>query len=168
MWFLGVICSTFLVLANVKPCEIDPGDRCMVQIQTLIEKPVIEPELIEVQDTQQDTEADSKENLPDETEEAAEADYFGNCWITHYCNCSQCCGSADQPTANGAIPCAGWTVANNALPFGTMAVINGHMYCVEDRGPSGYPDEWFDIYCDDHADALAYGDYYMDVYVITD
>lgn len=89
--------------------------------------------------------------------------YYGTCRITFYCGCSQCCGAyAGGPTASGAMPTAGWTVANGSLPFGTQVVIDGHTYCVEDRGVSG---DQFDIYVDSHDEALQRGLYYADVYL---
>lgn len=89
--------------------------------------------------------------------------YFGNCRITFYCPCSQCCGSWGNATASGAMPTAGWTVANGSLPFGTQVIIDGHTYCVEDRGVGG---DQFDIFVNDHGEALARGLYYTDVYLV--
>lgn len=91
---------------------------------------------------------------------------YGVCTITHYCGCSVCCGSWGNATASGATPTAGWTVANNVLPFGTLVEINGHTYCVEDRGDSNMDDYWFDIYCGGHQEALDRGMYSAEVYII--
>lgn len=93
-----------------------------------------------------------------------ERTYYGACRITFFCSCSQCCGQwAGGPTASGAMPTAGWTVANGSLPFGTLVEIEGHTYCVEDRGVSG---DQFDIFVNSHDEALARGLYYADVYLI--
>lgn len=90
--------------------------------------------------------------------------YYGACRITFYCSCSQCCGAwAGGPTASGATPTAGWTVANGSLPFGTKVIIDGNTYCVEDRGVSG---DQFDIFVDSHQEALDRGLYYSDVYIV--
>lgn len=91
---------------------------------------------------------------------------YNVCTITHYCGCSVCCGSWGNATASGATPTAGWTVANNVLPFGTLVEINGHTYCVEDRGDSNMDDYWFDIYCGGHQEALDRGMYSAEVYII--
>lgn len=91
---------------------------------------------------------------------------YNVCTITHYCGCSACCGSWGNATASGATPTAGWTVANNVLPFGTLVEINGHTYCVEDRGDSNMDDYWFDIYCGGHQEALDRGMYSAEVYII--
>lgn len=93
-----------------------------------------------------------------------ERTYYGACRITFFCPCSQCCGQwAGGPTASGAMPTAGWTVANGSLPFGTLVEIEGQTYCVEDRGVSG---DQFDIFVNSHEEALQRGLYYTDVYVI--
>lgn len=99
------------------------------------------------------------------TEEEPEPDksYFGKCRVTFYCPCSSCCGSWGNATASGAMPTAGWTVANGSLPFGTKVEIDGHIYCVEDRGVGG---DQFDIFVNDHGEALARGLYYTDVYIV--
>lgn len=104
------------------------------------------------------------------TEEAPEKEtpeegkhLWGVCTITHYCNCSACCGQwAGGGTASGTVPTAGRTVACE-LPFGTEIEINGERYTVEDRGVSGF---WVDIYVNDHAEALQRGMYSAEVYII--
>ena len=90
--------------------------------------------------------------------------YWGACTITHYCNCSACCGQwAGGATASGTAPVAGRTVACGALPFGTRVMINGHEYVVEDRGVNGH---WIDIYCSSHSEACARGMFTADVYIV--
>ena len=101
------------------------------------------------------------EEVIEETE--PEMHLWGTAVITHYCNCSICCGQwAGGGTASGTVPTAGRTVAAD-LPFGTRLLINGHEYIVEDRGVSGC---WVDIYCDSHSEALARGMYYTEVYIL--
>lgn len=89
---------------------------------------------------------------------------LGTYRITHYCGCANCNGSwAGSPTASGAYPVAGRTVAMADLPFGTEVEINGQIYTVEDRGvPSGC----VDIYVDNHSEALNSGMYYAEVRVV--
>lgn len=88
---------------------------------------------------------------------------YGVCTISHYCNCSQCCGQwAGGATASGAMPTAGRTVAAD-LPFGTRLLINDQEYVVEDRGVSGM---WIDIYCGSHSEALNKGMYQTEVYIL--
>lgn len=99
----------------------------------------------------------------EEEQEVPVVHLWGVATITHYCNCSACCGAwAGGGTASGTTPTAGRTVAAD-LPFGTRLLINGHEYTVEDRGVSGC---WVDIYCDSHSEALARGMYQAEVYII--
>ena len=99
----------------------------------------------------------------EEEETTTNIHLWGVATITHYCNCSACCGQwAGGGTASGTVPTAGRTVAAD-LPFGTRLLINDHEYIVEDRGVSGC---WVDIYCDSHSEALARGMYQTEVYII--
>lgn len=92
---------------------------------------------------------------------------IGTYRITHYCNCARCCGKwVGGPTASGAMPKAGRTIAvdTKKIPFGTHVWINGHEYVAEDRGGAikGYR---IDIFCSSHAEALKKGVYEAEVYV---
>ena len=99
----------------------------------------------------------------EEVEEVPVVHLWGVATITHYCNCSACCGQwAGGGTASGTTPTAGRTVAAD-LPFGTRLLINGHEYIVEDRGVSGM---WIDIYCESHEEALQRGLYQTEVYIV--
>lgn len=95
--------------------------------------------------------------------ESGERYYYGRCWITHYCPCSRCCGKSDGITASGTYATEGWTVACGGLPFGTLVEINGHTYCVEDRGVGSMA---IDIFVGDHDRALELGAYYADVWIV--
>ena len=90
--------------------------------------------------------------------------YLGKFKLTAYCSCPICCGEWSQyqgMTASGVPAQAGVTVAMAGVPFGTKLKINGHVYTVQDRGTAyGH----VDIYFDNHADALAFGLQYADVY----
>lgn len=89
---------------------------------------------------------------------------LGTWTITAYCGCDECCGSwSGSPTASGAWPVAGRTIAAD-LPFGTVLYIEGlGEYVVEDRGVYG---EWIDIYFDDHDQADTFGLQYREVYLV--
>lgn len=120
-----------------------------------------------VQAAQSDETPESDEIPAEEVntaENAPRTTYYGACRITFYCGCSQCCGQwAGGPTASGAMPTPGRTVANGVLPFGTRVLIEGQEYVVEDRGVSG---DQFDIFVSDHQEALNRGLYYADVYLL--
>lgn len=103
------------------------------------------------------------EEVPTEAETTPEWTYYGNCRITHYDDCAECCGVAGNATASGVYPTPQHTVATGAdLPFGTELMINGQVYVVEDRGVD--PGQ-VDIFVSDHETALQMGMYYTDVYV---
>lgn len=89
--------------------------------------------------------------------------YYGECRITFYDDCAECCGVAGNATASGVYPTAGVTVASGEdLPFGTEVTIGGEVYVVQDRGVGPYQ---IDIFVSDHDTAVAMGMYYTDVYV---
>lgn len=111
--------------------------------------------------------ASETESLEEEIieEETSESYSLGVYRITYYCGCEICCGQwSGSPTASGAYPTEGWTIAcGEDIPFGTLIEIDGHVYCCEDRGvPSGC----IDIYVEDHDVADAGGLYYTDVYLV--
>lgn len=89
--------------------------------------------------------------------------YLGNFKLTSYCSCPVCCGVwSGGPTASGAMPVEGRTVAMADVPFGTKLIIGGLLYTVEDRGTSyGH----VDIYKNSHQDALNFGVQHADVYL---
>lgn len=87
---------------------------------------------------------------------------LGRYKLTAYCSCRVCCGRwSGGPTASGAYPNAGRTVAVSGLPFGTHLMINGQEYVVEDRGVRG---AHIDIYMRDHQTARNFGVQYAEVY----
>ncbi len=95
--------------------------------------------------------------------EANVGDYLGRFKLTSYCSCPVCCGIwSGGPTASGAMPMEGRTVAMAGVPFGTKLVINGYIYTVEDRGtPYGH----VDVYKNSHEEAAQFGVQYADVYL---
>ena len=105
------------------------------------------------------------EPISEVSEESSEPEwiYYGECRITHYDDCAECCGVAGNATASGVYPTAGYTVAaGEDLPFGTEVLIGDRVYVVEDRGVDC---QQIDIFVSDHETALAMGMYYTDVYV---
>ena len=109
----------------------------------------------------EDTSSDSSDSSSSDSGSSSQGKYLGNFMLTGYCNCAQCCGTAGNATASGAMPTAGHTVAMAGVPFGTQLLINGTVYTVEDLGtPYGH----VDIYCGSHSEALSFGLQYADVY----
>ncbi len=82
--------------------------------------------------------------------------------LTGYCPCAKCCGKWSDPinphTASGTRPTSGHTIAADTriFPFGTQISINGIIYTVEDTG-SAIKGNHFDIYFDNHQDAVNFG-----------
>lgn len=110
--------------------------------------------------------SDSDGSAQGDTETAREEDYgqhLGNFTLTAYCSCPVCCGVwSGGPTASGAMPVQGRTVAMGGILFGTRLIINGEIYTVEDRGtPYGH----VDIYMNNHQEASVFGRQQADVYL---
>jgi len=104
---------------------------------------------------------------------------LGEYKLTAYCPCEICCGvwGKDRPTdadgnllvltASGAYAEAGVTIAadTSVLPFGTVVLIDGHEYIVQDRG-SAVKGNQIDIYFENHQDAVDFGVQYKEIFII--
>lgn len=86
----------------------------------------------------------------------------GECTITHYCNCTECCGKNDGITATGTVATMGRTVSvdPDVIPLGSEVLINGNVYIAEDAGVHG---NVIDVYIESHEQALAMGVYKTEV-----
>lgn len=87
---------------------------------------------------------------------------LGNVVTSGYCQCSICCGVwAGGPTASGVMPTAEHTLAVDAynpfVPMNTKIIMNGIEYTVEDTGAFDQLGVQFDVFCNDHATASAWG-----------
>lgn len=144
--------------------EFDPETDTMESESSSSSSDVIVEE--EAPEEDADISEDTSENagssdIPSDSSNSGQGTYLGNFTLTAYCNCAQCCGTAGNATASGAMPTSGHTVAMAGVPFGTQLLINGTVYTVEDLGtPYGH----VDIYFDSHAEALSFGLQYADVY----
>ena len=101
------------------------------------------------------------ELVREEPEGAAWQD-AGEFTITHYCNCTECCGKSDCITATGTLAKMGRTVSvdPDVIPLGSEVLINGVCYIAEDVGVRG---KVIDVYIDSHSQALAMGTYKTEV-----
>ena len=102
---------------------------------------------------------------------------LGEYKLTSYCACEKCCGywatirpldENGEPivyTASGAIARQGVTVAadTDILPFGTVILIGGEEFTVQDVG-GGVNGKHIDIYFEDHRAALEFGVRYETIY----
>lgn len=93
-----------------------------------------------------------------EEPEGAAWQSVGECTITHYCGCAECCGKTDCITATGAPAKMGRTVSvdPDVIPLGSEVLINGQIYIAEDTGVHG---KHVDLYINSHDQALAMGVY---------
>lgn len=84
--------------------------------------------------------------------------------ITGYCHCNQCTGGS-VITAAGTYVQEDLTIAGPSnIPFGTVVLIDGKQYEVQDRTAAKY-DGRFDIYFPTHQEALNFGKQRKEVYV---
>lgn len=94
---------------------------------------------------------------------------LGTFFITHYCNCSICCGqyAGKGTTSTGAKLQAGKTIAvdPSVIPYGTEVLINGETYVAQDCG-GGVKGNHIDIYCETHEEALKSGTFYIEVFKV--
>ncbi|MDO4274621.1 MAG: 3D domain-containing protein [Eubacteriales bacterium] len=93
---------------------------------------------------------------------------LGNFRITHYCQCSICCGSwANGITSTGVTATTNRTIAVDPtqIPYGSKVVINGQVYVAEDCG-GAIKTNCIDIYVATHDEGESKGVYYTDVYLL--
>lgn len=84
--------------------------------------------------------------------------YIGECTITYYCPCEECCGRwADGITASG-IPAGPGIVAvdKDIIPLGSTVIIDGQKYLAADTG-SSVKGLHIDICVADHNTAISSG-----------
>lgn len=93
---------------------------------------------------------------------------LGTFRITHYCQCSICCGPwADGITSTGVTAVTNRTIAvdPDQIPYGSKVVINGQVYIAEDCG-GAIKENCIDIYVGSHAEGESRGVYYTEVYLL--
>ena len=107
----------------------------------------------------EETDAGQQDGIEDMPGEAWEC--VGEVTLTAYCNCRICCGRwAGGPTASGAMPEAGRTIAvdPDVIPLGSRVYIAGYgEYVAEDTG-SAIVGARIDVYMDSHEEARHFAD----------
>ena len=91
--------------------------------------------------------------------------YIGECVVTYYCPCEQCCGKwADGLTATG-LPAAPGIVAVDpeVIPLGSTVIIDGQKYLAADTGVTG---KHVDVCLADHAATVKAGVWTASVWVV--
>lgn len=83
---------------------------------------------------------------------------LGKYTLTAYCGCFKCCGKSDRITASGKKAKANHTIAvdTKKIPLGTVILINGNKYVVEDTG-GAIKGKKIDIFFSSHSEALEFG-----------
>lgn len=103
---------------------------------------------------------------------------LGEYRLTAYCSCEKCCGewAKNRPldengnpiiyTASMNVAKQGVTVAadTSVLPFGTVLLIDGHEYIVQDRG-GAIKGNRIDVYFESHEEALQFGVQYKEIFM---
>ena len=100
-----------------------------------------------------------------EAEETYTYTYIGECVITAYCPCEECCGQwADGLTATG-VPAAPGIVAVDpeVIPLGSTVIIGGREYLAADAGVRG---QAVDICMAEHQAAVEFGVQTADVWAV--
>jgi 3D (Asp-Asp-Asp) domain-containing protein len=94
--------------------------------------------------------------------------YIGECTITAYCPCAECCGRwADGVTASG-LPAGPGIVAvdPDVIPLGSTVVIDGQKYLAADTG-SGVTGNHIDVCLSSHGKTVEHGIRTAEVWVAT-
>lgn len=94
---------------------------------------------------------------PNDASQAAGAyQYIGECTITAYCPCAECCGRwADGLTATGLPAEPGIVAVDPAvIPLGSTVVIDGQEYLAADTGVTGLH---VDVCLSTHRETVAFG-----------
>ena len=92
--------------------------------------------------------------------------YVGECTVTYYCPCEECCGKwADGLTATG-LPAGAGIVAvdKSVIPLGSTVVIDGQRYLAADTGVTG---KHVDVCLAEHEDTVEAGVRTAEVWVIS-
>lgn len=91
---------------------------------------------------------------------------LGTYTITAYCPCRKCCGKwANGITSSGTTATANHTIAApKNIPFGTVLVIDGIEYTVEDRGEA-IKGKKLDIFMESHSACLKWGKQKKEVFI---
>lgn len=98
--------------------------------------------------------------------EESEIISLGEYKLTAYCACKKCCGKTNGITASGVRAKEGVTIAadTSVLPFGTVVLIDGHEYTVQDRG-GAIKGNRIDVFFDSHQKALEFGVQHKEIFM---
>ena len=120
-----------------------------------------------IRDEKETVLATEHSNADSESEEENETASLGDFKITYYCPCNECSGIYGNQTSTGVFAEAGRTVAADPsiIPYGSVVVIEGKEYVVEDTGSALKGKRIIDIYVERHEDIPRIGAYVTEVFL---
>lgn len=132
--------------------EVCKEENTTAMVEEVTVDIVAEPTISKMETTTEEPTTESLVNL-------------GEFKLTAYCPCTKCSDHWGTQTSTGATATQGRTIAvdPNAIPYGTVVVINGHEYIAEDCGGS-VDGKHIDIFFNSHNEALEFGVQYVEVY----
>ena len=153
-------------MVELQPAE---GERLNDPVAYVAQEVLIPVENLDVEETEE------AEDPEEETESFVSLGVF---CLTAYCGCPECCGEYGENRPldeNGnaivvgaaGIPLeAGVSIAADpsVIAFGTTVYIDGQPYTVHDTG-GAIDENRIDVYFADHAEALAFGVRYAEIFV---
>lgn len=164
---IGALISTSIAAINI---DAEPENPLPAITPTITTTPMVTVKPVSTCEP-------NETNTPTEPENSVIC--LGKYKLTAYCPCEKCCGvwGKNRPlddegnviviTASGERAKEGVTVAADisVLPFGTVILIDGNEYIVQDRGGSVKGNQ-IDIYFESHQEALEFGVQYKEIYTI--
>ena len=122
---------------------------------------IIKTSSVAFAETEEETAVVFEEETPPKTLKS-----IGTYTITAYCPCRKCCGKwANGITASGVTAKANHTIAApKNIPFGTILIIDGIEYTVEDRG-GAIKGKRLDLFMENHETCLQWGKQKKEVFV---
>ena len=138
--------------------------RYQAQIESAEQTRDLAVEQLEAMVLQTEADKQSRAEQAAAYEMAGVYQYIGECTITAYCPCEECCGRwADGLTATG-LPAGPGVVAVDpeVIPLGSTVIIDGQRYLAADTGVMG---KHVDVCLPDHEDTVAHGVRIAEVWV---
>lgn len=170
MGFLGLALAVNMAqwtwIAALEASWQEEADRYQAQIERAERTRDLAVEQLEVAVLQAEADKQARAEQAAAYEAAGVYRYVGECTITAYCPCEECCGKwADGLTATG-LPAGPGIVAvdKSVIPLGSTVVIDGQRYLAADTGVTG---KHVDICLAEHEATVEAGVRTAEVWVIS-
>lgn len=157
---MGVLSSSVTALL-MKPEAIETVEEVNHQYSYFFTPKLQEPELLAVEEVEPEPLITS----------------LGEYTITAYCSCEICCGEWANDRPDGIVYGAAMVelqpgvsvAASSDFEFGSVILIDGQEYVVQDRPANWIVDKYegkiIDVYFDDHQEALEFGKQLKEIYM---